>query len=214
MLIIAHRGASALAKENTLEAFQLAEELGAHAVETDVRRCRTCRDLFLSHDALKSCRAHGSVARFKDFLDFGQWMELHIELKEKNLLWDVLKLARKVRFFHKIVFSSFLWKELWKLKFLEPSARVALLYGDETKKWPIWAIASFAKLLGAESINIDFGLLDKSVVRYFQRRGFKVCAYTVNSEENLIHAHFLGLDGIFTDNPAYAEEVTSRIIIQ
>ncbi|MBI2041486.1 MAG: glycerophosphodiester phosphodiesterase [Candidatus Nealsonbacteria bacterium] len=141
-------------------------------------------------------------------------MELHIELKEKNLLRDVLRHARQVRFFHKIVFSSFLWKELWKLKFLEPAARIALLYGNETKKWPIWTIASSAKLLGAESINIDFGLLDKSVVRYFQRRGFKVCAYTINSEENLIHAYFLGLDGIFTDNPAYAEEVISRIIIQ
>ena len=157
MLIIAHRGVSALEQENTLAAFQLAEEVGARAVETDVRRCPECLDLFLSHDAFKSCRAHGSMARFKDFLDFGHWMELHIELKEKNLLRDVLKFARKVRFFHKIVFSSFLWKELWKLKFLEPSARVALLYGDETKKWPIWAIASSAKLLGAESINIEIG---------------------------------------------------------
>src|SRR3989344_4335527 len=214
MLIIAHRGVSALEQENTLAAFQLAEEVGARAVETDVRRCPECLDLFLSHDAFKSCRAHRSTARFKDFLDFGQWMELHIELKEKNLLRDVLRLTRQLRFSHKIVFSSFLWKELLKLRFLEPAARIALLYGGGTKKIPMWAVASSAKLLGAEGIDIDLSLLDKDKVRYFQRRGFKVCAYTVNKGEDLIYAHFLGLDGIFTDNPAYAEEVTSRIVIQ
>ena len=214
MLIIAHRGASALEKENTLDAFQLAEELGAHAVETDVRRCQACRKLFLSHDAIKSCVEHRFQARFADFLDFGQRMELHIELKEKNLLRDVLRFTRKVRFFHKIIFSSFLWKELWTLRFLEPAVRIALLYGDGTKKIPMWAAASCAKLLGAEGIDMDLSLLDKDKVRYFQRRGLMVCAYTVNKEEDLIYAHFLGLDGIFTDNPAYAEEVTSRIIIQ
>ncbi len=214
MLIIAHRGASALEKENTLKAFELAEELGARAVETDVRRCPACRKLFLSHDAIKSCGAHIFLAHFADFLDFGKWMELHIELKEKGLLSDVLKLARKERFFHKMVFSSFLWKELWKLRFLEPAARIALLYGDETKKIPMWAVASSAKLLGAEGIDIDLSLLDKDKVRYFQRRSFKVCAYTANKEEDLIYAHFLGLDGIFTDNPAFAEEVVSRIVIQ
>lgn len=201
-------------KENTLEAFELAEELGACAVEADVRRCPDCRNLFLSHDAINSCGEHKFLARFAEFLDFGQRMELHIELKAKGLIRDVLKFARKERFFHKIIFSSFLWTELLKLRFLEPAARISLLYGDETKKIPIWAVASCAKLLGAEGIDIDLGLLDKDKARYFQRRGFRVCAYTVNKEEDLIYAHFLGLDGIFTDNPAYAEDVTSRIIIQ
>ena len=34
--IFAHRGASGYAPENTLEAFQLATEMGAHGVELDV----------------------------------------------------------------------------------------------------------------------------------------------------------------------------------
>jgi glycerophosphoryl diester phosphodiesterase len=37
-LVFAHRGASARARENTLEAFRLAQELGADGVELDVRR--------------------------------------------------------------------------------------------------------------------------------------------------------------------------------
>ena len=38
VLVIAHRGASAAAPENTIEAFVLARELGADWVEFDVRR--------------------------------------------------------------------------------------------------------------------------------------------------------------------------------
>jgi glycerophosphoryl diester phosphodiesterase len=38
--LVAHRGGSALAPENTLAAFELAAELGADAIETDVRRTR------------------------------------------------------------------------------------------------------------------------------------------------------------------------------
>ncbi|MEE9472681.1 MAG: glycerophosphodiester phosphodiesterase, partial [Acidimicrobiia bacterium] len=37
-LILGHRGASAHARENTLEAFALAAEQGADGVELDVRR--------------------------------------------------------------------------------------------------------------------------------------------------------------------------------
>ncbi|WP_242355974.1 glycerophosphodiester phosphodiesterase [Anaeromyxobacter sp. SG64] len=38
--LVAHRGGSALAPENTLPAFDVAAELGADAIETDVRRTR------------------------------------------------------------------------------------------------------------------------------------------------------------------------------
>jgi glycerophosphoryl diester phosphodiesterase len=48
--IIAHRGASRAARENTLEAFALAVAMGADGVELDVRRTRDGR-LVVHHDA-------------------------------------------------------------------------------------------------------------------------------------------------------------------
>ncbi len=48
-LIYAHRGASLEVPENTLEAFQLALELGANAIETDAHLTRDGR-VVLSHD--------------------------------------------------------------------------------------------------------------------------------------------------------------------
>lgn len=47
--VIAHRGASKAARENTVEAFRLARELGAEAVELDVRRT-TDGVLVVHHD--------------------------------------------------------------------------------------------------------------------------------------------------------------------
>ena len=48
-LVIAHRGASAVALENTLTAFRMARELGADGVELDVMRCGT-GEVVVFHD--------------------------------------------------------------------------------------------------------------------------------------------------------------------
>ena len=49
-LIIAHRGASALAPENTLAAISLAVEMGVDMVECDLRRTADDK-IVLHHDA-------------------------------------------------------------------------------------------------------------------------------------------------------------------
>ena len=47
--IFGHRGASAYAPENTLEAFKMAADMGAHGVELDVHICRS-GELVVTHD--------------------------------------------------------------------------------------------------------------------------------------------------------------------
>ena len=49
MLVLAHRGSSARAPENTLAAFRLAVEEGADGVELDVMRCGS-GELVVCHD--------------------------------------------------------------------------------------------------------------------------------------------------------------------
>ncbi len=48
--VVAHRGASTLQAENTLQAIRLALEIGAHAIEVDVKRTAD-GELVLMHDA-------------------------------------------------------------------------------------------------------------------------------------------------------------------
>ena len=47
--IYAHRGASGYAPENTLEAFRMAAEMGAHGVELDVHICKS-GEIVVAHD--------------------------------------------------------------------------------------------------------------------------------------------------------------------
>lgn len=62
-LIIAHRGASALAPENTLAAFQLAYDQKADGIELDVMLSADC-ELIVLHDEIvdRTTDGHGSVA--------------------------------------------------------------------------------------------------------------------------------------------------------
>jgi glycerophosphoryl diester phosphodiesterase len=80
-LVIAHRGNSAAAPEQTLAAFEQAVELGADMIEADVRRSSDGR-LVLLHDATldRTTNGHGRVdaATFDDLrrLDAGAWFDV------------------------------------------------------------------------------------------------------------------------------------------
>jgi len=77
-LIIAHRGASALAPENTLAAFQKAIEDGADGIEFDVRIAKdgvpvVFHDSTLKRMARKEGRTSSFTARELQTLDIGAW---------------------------------------------------------------------------------------------------------------------------------------------
>jgi len=77
---IAHRGASALAPENTLPAFELALQLGVNEVELDVRRCAT-GEVIVIHDKSVDRTTDGiGAVKDKSFaeikaLDAGSWFD-------------------------------------------------------------------------------------------------------------------------------------------
>lgn len=62
--VLAHRGASTLAPENTLSAFQRARELGCRGVELDIQLCAT-GEVVVYHD-LHLNRIAGSAAKVAD----------------------------------------------------------------------------------------------------------------------------------------------------
>src|SRR5262245_9472854 len=74
-LVIAHRGASADAVENTLPAFRLAREQGADGVELDVLRCGSGEVVvFHDDDLVRLARRPG---RIRD-LDYGQLRKIDL----------------------------------------------------------------------------------------------------------------------------------------
>jgi len=77
---VGHRGASALAPENTLPAFQLAMESGADEVELDVVRCATGEPVVIHNETVDKTTdgtgtlRHKSLAELKE-LDAGSWFD-------------------------------------------------------------------------------------------------------------------------------------------
>lgn len=215
-MIIAHRGGykDSKTEENSWDAFKALEDLETVDVsEADVRRCPFHGNLVLSHDPVISKEQCERVLEFKDFLPFGKWMTLHVELKEKGLVKEAVEMVRALRHKDSVVYSSFLWRELFKVRRRDKRVRLGLLW-SLNRKLPFWVVALVGQILGAESIHVNFNVLNKKNVEYFRRKGFSVYAYTVNSNDDIINAYFLGLDGIFTDYPIKALNLISKIIIQ
>lgn len=221
MQIIAHRGASGLAPENTLKAIRLALELGAGAIELDVQQADG--ELWVFHDRrLERCTdGHGVLTRqsraYLESLDAGQgeriptlWQvmalirgrcELHIELKGDHTADAVAALTRRAEAElgftpAQWVVSSFHHPELARFALLRPEIRLGAL----TANLPL-QLARFAERLGAWSLNCDVDFVNAELVADAHRRGLKVLVYTVDEVADRDTLAAMGVDGIFTNRP-------------
>ena len=221
MQIIAHRGASGLAPENTLKAMAKALELGATAIEIDVQAADG--ELWVFHDRrLERCTNGKGVLTeqsrsYLEQLDAGEgeiiptlWQvmslidgscELHIELKGANTADAVAALTKRAEnelglTANQWVVSSFHHPELARFATLRPDVRIGAL----TANLPL-ELAHFAEKLGAWSINCDVDFIDAALVDDAHRRGLKVLVYTVDHLADQQQLAAMGVDGIFTNRP-------------
>ncbi|MEI3253189.1 MAG: glycerophosphodiester phosphodiesterase family protein [Faecalibacterium sp.] len=104
-LIIAHRGASHLAPENTLTSFRLAKTLGADGFECDVQLTKD-RHLVVAHDYFTDLKAgvHGNIPdmTFDELrkLDFGSWKGPEYAGEQIPTLEEVLEVAQGFQMIH------------------------------------------------------------------------------------------------------------------
>jgi glycerophosphoryl diester phosphodiesterase len=221
MQIIAHRGASGLAPENTLKAIRLALALGAEAIEIDVQLADG--ELWVFHDRrLERCTDGSGVltAQSRAYLaslDAGEgegiptlWQlmeaiagqaELHIELKGAQTADEVARLTRRAEAElgfapTQWVVSSFHHPELARFAALRPDIRLGAL----TATIPL-TLAMFAAELGAWSLNCDVDFVDQALVQDAHDRGLKVLVYTVDEPADQAMLAAIGVDGIFTNRP-------------
>ncbi|HET7152614.1 MAG TPA: glycerophosphodiester phosphodiesterase family protein [Candidatus Kapabacteria bacterium] len=100
VMIVAHRGDSGHAPENTLAAFRSAIECGADMIELDIQRTKDDK-LVVFHDATlrRTTNGRGYIARktyaqLKD-LDAGSWFDKKFAGEKIPLLDEVLDLVRR-----------------------------------------------------------------------------------------------------------------------
>lgn len=214
MLVIAHRGASAFAQENTLKAFDLAFKFGSTWLETDVQRTKD-GVLVLYHDyVLKNGKKikdstydylkKYNVPQLSELLKITpKNFTLNLEIKnDDNIYPDIerqilseIKQAKNIRK-EQIFISSFAVESLQKIRALDKQIDIGVLTRNFEVKTPL--------SLKAKSVNISAKRVSKNIIDTCHKNGLKVLVYTVNDLQTYQKLKQWNNDGVFSDNPLLA----------
>jgi glycerophosphoryl diester phosphodiesterase len=220
--VIAHRGASAHARENTIEAFELAVEMGADGVELDVRRTADGM-LVVHHDAyLPDGRAIVELRRSDvpaDVPDLdaalaacaGLWVSVEIKNDENEPDFDpdrrvatqVVDLLESLGELDRWRIASFDLATLDEVRRLAPAAlRTAWLV-----ERPPAGVVDVLLRGGHHALHPWVATLERSTVDDVHAAGCAVNVWTCNDPVRLRELVDWGVDGVFTDIVDMAREI-------
>jgi glycerophosphoryl diester phosphodiesterase len=215
--VIAHRGASAEERENTLPAFERAIELGADFVELDVQ-VASDGALVVFHDLdldrltplrgpmrrrpAAELREHG-IPALDDVLELTRGrIGVMAELKSAYLFRRHDVIGRTVAALgDDDVVISFGRRTLLEARRRRRGLRVLQHVGYGVS---IRAASSYAWAVGFHDPRVTL----RGVARA-RRLGLETTVYTVNDERRMRELAELGVSGIFSDRPALLREVVS-----
>lgn len=227
--IIAHRGVSALAPENTMIAFAKAKECGLRWIEFDVT-VASCGTVVIMHDD-ELQRTTNGIGKINDFkydylktLDAGSWFAPEFAGEKIPTLKDVLLFLNQNQMAANIEIKSYSGKEAWLVsRVLEEIKQYAnhdtpLLITSFSKTIlkqvrrqnshiPLgflmskWdeSYHSFCDELSATHICIDHNLLSHDRVGQLKSTGRFLFTYTVNDVARAKALFSFGVDAIFSD---------------
>lgn len=226
-LVIAHRGASAYAPENTMPAFELAVRQRADMIELDVQ-CSADGTLVVFHDEtterwdgrrrpVTACRLDelraldiggARVATLAEVCTLAREhaVRLNVELKGLGIGAEVARLLRSERVEDLVLISSFSPVALAEIAAASPHLPRGYLMGTRTyhpgvrlrEGWPFRALRRTRAAAWHPSYQIP--LLAWLVPRV-RRAGYQVNVWTVDDIATMRHLIALGVDGIITNTP-------------
>lgn len=223
MIAIGHRGACGHEPENTLRSVRRALELGAAAIEVDVRFVEN--ELLVIHDATLERTTNGrgrvsqkSLAELRaldagkgeriptlrevlDAVDRRAWV--NIELKGRGTAEPVARLLGEYVREHgwrpeDFLVSSFRRRELREFQRTAEGGGIPIgvLFVRSARRF-----ASTAAHFHASAIHPPLRRTTRRLVERAHALGLKVFVYTVNAPADIEKMRALGVDGVFTDFP-------------
>ena len=220
--VIAHRGASARFRENTLEAFRGAAELGADGVELDVRRTVDGSGV-VHHDAvlvdgraivtMTADQVPVEVPTLAAALDACGHLDVNVEIKNgrgdvdfddrRSLAdWTVGEIASWGGG-SRVVVSSFDLTTLDRVRTLEAHLLTAWLVVDRGDPLDLIARAVAGGHTGIHPID---RMVDGAFVASAHHAGLFVNVWTVDDPARMRQLADLGVDGIVTNVPDVARD--------
>ena len=233
--IVAHRGASGYAPENTLSSMAKAIEMKSDMSELDVQET-VDGEIILLHD--KSLKRTAGLDKniwemnYADLngLDVGSWfsadyknepiptlkeviklvngkMKLNIELKankhEKKLAERCLKIVEENNFLDQVVFTSFKFDEIRKIRELNKDAKVGYIFGRLPKEVDVFAE-------DIHLLSVNYKTVDEKFIKRAKASGKEVAVWTVNKMEDMERMINLGVDEIITNYPDRLAELLNN----
>jgi glycerophosphoryl diester phosphodiesterase len=201
MIVIAHRGASWDAPENTLRCFDLAVAQGADYVEFDVRSTPDGQ-LVIAHDPVRRAPPPSTPTLDEALEALRGRVGLAVEVKELAVTEETMKALRRHRLpAEDLLILSFRIRALEQARRLRPDLRYVLHLGRRPDP------AAAARFWGV-------GFEDRSArprqIARAQSLGLATTVFTVNDPERMQDLDRLGVGAIFTDRPALARELLRR----
>jgi glycerophosphoryl diester phosphodiesterase len=234
-LIIAHRGASAYAPENTLPAFALAVEQGADMIELDVLACADGVPIAF-HDTttarwdgrlrpVAACSlaemqaldiGGARVPSFAEVCAFAQQqpITLNIDFKDATCVDAVVALLREYGLSERVLLASFEAAALHRLRAAAPDMRRAYLMGQRSLRpairiregWPFLALRAVAASAWHPADNLP---LLRWLLPLARRAGYAVNVWTVDEPARMRELAAWGASGIITNDPLRARAAFS-----
>ncbi|BCX48762.1 hypothetical protein HAHE_26700 [Haloferula helveola] len=229
-LVIAHRGASSEAPENTLAAVQAAIDAGADWVEIDVQEHRN-GEIYVFHDKSFS-RISGSESRLREAsdeeladTDIGSWFDKKFSDQRTPTLRQVLELCRdkigvliELKYYGgeekfeervvSIVEASGMSEQVMLMTFEQDGLKKIRKLHPE---WPIGLLTT-VNIGDLSQLDVDFlgigqGALGTQLVRRAEKAGIDIYVWTVNEPIVMSSVISRGADGLITDRPRVARRV-------
>lgn len=224
--ILAHRGASHVAPENTLGAIRVAAGQGVWWVEFDVsllgdgtpvlhhdatldrttNRTGALTDLGADDLAAVDCGGGEPLARLDQALDLADDLGLFANLEMKphaeptGRMADIVAaaLAARPRAAGRVIVSSFFPGELDRLRERLPAIPLAALFHQPPDHWP-----EIVDRLAAAAVHVNFRYLTSGLITAARLRGVDVRSFTVNDPVAAAPFRDCGLTGVITDHPPF-----------
>jgi glycerophosphoryl diester phosphodiesterase len=214
LLKVGHRGARAYEIENTLESFRKAIELGANAVELDVRTSSDAQ-LIISHDDNlkrvfgKDVRVNGTtleelkqvtgnrIATLEEALRFidRKIEKILVELKEVGYEKKVLDVIRKEKLEDRVIVVSFHEEVLANVRNFDKEIETGLIYSKFKK--PI----DTALKLNAQYLVPLYRFVHRRNIAKAHKKNLKVIVWTINTTMEAQNYIAKDVDGIASDKP-------------
>jgi len=234
LFIWAHRGASAVAPENTLAAFAAALAAGADGIELDVQITRDGVPVVLHDDRLdrttdrcgrvraltlrqvRQADAGGwfhagfrgeRVPTLQEVLDWaGDAIALNLEIKDAAVAGAVLALLRLYPA-ARVLVSSFDYRLLRRLRLAAPQLELAVL--SDRRLWH--GALREAVRLGARALHPRQDRFSAVMASLCRQRRLQVCPWTVDDPSAMRRLLRQGADGFFTNDPAAARRLLETV---